>query len=258
MTAPNKNAILLSNSTTMKKKEEELSFTTDLKHYFGGKNSAGVRQTIINQVPPHETWVSGFLGNCAPTRYKRRAKHTIGFDLDTEIIDEWSKNDGIELRNECFIAADTKFLSDASAFVFLDPPYLFETRKGKRHRYKFEMTEEQHRQLLSKISAVTSKVMICTYPSKLYKSTLKDWRIVEYHSSDRKNNKRVEWLMMNYSEPTTLHDYRFLGDDYRERERIEKQYNNAIKKFKGFSPIERNMILDTLVKEFKNDIALMI
>lgn len=130
------------------KKKEELSFTTKFDSYFGGKNSAGVRQKIINEIPPHKELYSGFLGNCTPTRYMRRAEKTVGYDLDIDVINAWSHNDGIELRNECFIAADTKFLSDASAFVFLDPPYLFETRKGKRHRYKFEMTEEQHRHLL--------------------------------------------------------------------------------------------------------------
>ena len=33
----------------------------------------------------------------------------------------------------------------------------------------------------------------------------------------------TEWLWMNYTEPAKLHDYRYLGDDYREREKIRRQ-----------------------------------
>jgi hypothetical protein len=32
-----------------------------------------------------------------------------------------------------------------------------------------------------------------------------------------------EWLFMNYPEPRALHDYRFLGANFRERERIKRK-----------------------------------
>lgn len=38
----------------------------DIDTYFGGKGGSGVYQAIINQIPPHNSFVSGFLGHCAP------------------------------------------------------------------------------------------------------------------------------------------------------------------------------------------------
>ena len=32
-----------------------------------------------------------------------------------------------------------------------------------------------------------------------------------------------EWLLMNYSAPVELHDYRYLGNTFRDRERIKRK-----------------------------------
>jgi site-specific DNA-adenine methylase len=37
--------------------------------YPGGKNSDGTYQFIINHIPPHETYIEGFLGSGAIIRY---------------------------------------------------------------------------------------------------------------------------------------------------------------------------------------------
>ena len=41
--------------------------------YPGGKNGAGVYQAIINQMPPHQTYIEGFLGSGAVLRMKKPA-----------------------------------------------------------------------------------------------------------------------------------------------------------------------------------------
>ena len=33
----------------------------------------------------------------------------------------------------------------------------------------------------------------------------------------------TEWVWMNYPEPIALHDYRYLGEDFREREPIKRK-----------------------------------
>jgi DNA adenine methylase len=50
--------------------------------YPGGKNGAGVYQTIINLMPPHDVYIEPFLGGGAIMRQKRPALLNIGLDLE--------------------------------------------------------------------------------------------------------------------------------------------------------------------------------
>jgi DNA adenine methylase len=56
----------------------------------------------------------------------------------------------------------------------LDPPYLQETRTSPEV-YSYEMTVEQHAQLLDLIRRVKGKVMLSGYYSKLYEEMLAGW-----------------------------------------------------------------------------------
>ena len=58
----------------------------------GGKDGAGVAQRLINQIPPHDVFVSAFLGDCAVMRRLKPASLSIGIDLDRENIDRWAAN----------------------------------------------------------------------------------------------------------------------------------------------------------------------
>jgi len=49
---------------------------------------------------------------------------------------------------------------------------------------------------------------------------------------------------MNFPEPAELHDYRYLGDDKRQRERIARRRRNWLAGLKRASPLERRAILD--------------
>ena len=55
--------------------------------YHGGKNGSGVYQTIINLIPPHDTYIEPFLGAGAIMRMKRPAARNIGIDRDPEAVD---------------------------------------------------------------------------------------------------------------------------------------------------------------------------
>ena len=60
--------------------------------YPGGKNGAGVYQTIINLMPPHETYIEPFLGGGAVMRLKRPAALNIGVDIDPDVIRGWESS----------------------------------------------------------------------------------------------------------------------------------------------------------------------
>lgn len=54
-----------------------------------------------------------------------------------------------------------------NTLFYLDPPYLPETRTSPEV-YEHEMTEEQHRELLTVLSSVKGKFLLSGYPSTLY------------------------------------------------------------------------------------------
>lgn len=91
------------------------------------------------------------------------------------------------------------------AFVYLDPPYLRQTRKSK-YEYKHEMSDEQHRTLLRTIKKMKSKIMLSGYHSELYDGELTDWRTLEFDAKQLQRihhnaptRKEVVW--MNYEPP---------------------------------------------------------
>ncbi len=71
-----------------------------------------------------------------------------------------------------------------TTLFYCDPPYLHETRTAPKV-YSFEMTQEEHEELLSVLNQCQGKVMLSGYPSSLYDTALKDWN---RHMFDLPNN----------------------------------------------------------------------
>lgn len=77
------------------------------KTYNGGKNGSGVYQAIINQIPPHEIFISGFGGNCGVMANKKTAAiANIVTDTDAAVVNDWKKISGI--NNFSFIKPQSK------------------------------------------------------------------------------------------------------------------------------------------------------
>lgn len=95
-------------------------------------------------------------------------------------------------------------------FFYMDPPYLPETRKVTSV-YRYEMTVEQHTQLLELICNVRGKVMLSGYPNELYDRHLKDWFTMDFEIACRSTvgladsrgshskSRRTERVWMNYA-----------------------------------------------------------
>jgi len=60
---------------------------------------------------------------------------------------------------------------------------------------------------------------------------------------------------MNYPPPIELHDYRYLGSNFRKRERIKEKSKRWMRRFKSMPVLERQALLAALhsVKEDKPD-----
>ncbi|MEM6646967.1 MAG: DNA adenine methylase [Bacteroidota bacterium] len=212
--------------------------------YPGGKNGHGVYQTIINQIPPHRVYIETHLGGGAILRKKRPAEVSIGLDADPAVIEVWQAHPERPPRLTLHHADAAAWLQAhpfrGDEFVYLDPPYLMETRKGGR-LYAVEYTRAQHVELLDVILALPAMVMISGYWSKLYAEALEDWRTLNFQAQTRQGTA-TEWLWMNYPEPVELHDYRYLGSDFRERERLKRIKASWMKRLRKLSPLERRML----------------
>ena len=231
-------------------------FYTDLDSYFGGKAAPGTLRTVINQIPPHRRRVSGFLGNCAVMRYLRPAAGKMqGYEIDAKVVAAWSKNTKIpgtslEVINADFLEVMWDLEVDAQeVFIFLDPPYLWRTRT--RRRYAFDLSDAEHRRLLTWCQSLTrAKVMLCGYPNVLYDELLPEWRTVEFEAITRGATMRTEKLWMNYKEPVALHDSRFIGADFREREKLKRRRETIYRKIERMDDDERIALFDRLKERF--------
>lgn len=227
--------------------------------YVGGKGGSGTYQAIINQVPPHHTFVSGFLGHCAIFRMKRPAQNNIGIDISSKTIRAWNRATlytPLSCRNTWFIEAyflliNRNIWDIAGAFLYLDPPYLMQTRRSNRRRYDYELCNEEHEILISMALAAKCMVAISSYPNTLYDDRLKGWRTIDFNSRTR-GGTATERLYMNYPEPEKLHDYSYLGSNYKEREQIKIKFGRWANNFEALPALEQNMRIQYLSRHFKN------
>lgn len=222
--------------------------------YPGGKGGDGVYQTIINLMPPHKIYIEPFLGAGAIMRAKRPAPvSSIGVDIDTAPIGifheklAWGvrplyliNEDGIEFLSKC------DYCNNPDTLVYCDPPYLMETRKSKRPLYRFEMTTDQHIKLLNVIMDIKCMVMISGYYSDLYAKTLSEWRTATFQAQTRSGRTATEWVWMNFDVPLELHDYRYLGGNFRERERIKRKQTRWKNRLESMTDQERYAMLSVL------------
>lgn len=91
-----------------------------------------------------------------------------------------------------------------NTFFYCDPPYLHETRVTTSD-YEFEMTEEQHEELLLTLSNIQGKFILSGYPHPLYLDLAGklDWRYDEILIDNKASSKptkdiKTECLWMNF------------------------------------------------------------
>jgi DNA adenine methylase len=186
--------------------------------YPGGKNGAGVFQRIICQMPPHHTYVEPFAG-------------------------------GLALLEQNAFERDT--------LIYCDPPYL-ETAVLSRLRYRHVLSVEDHRRLLKILKRQQCLIMISGYWSRLYQEKLSaaaGWRAVQFASMTRGGYKCQEWLWMNYPAPSRLHDYRYVGANYREREKFRRQQRRWSTRLGRMDPLQRLALMSVLEAALGEDLA---
>lgn len=222
-----------------------------LPDYPGAKTSVAKR--LVSLMPPHQVYVEGFLGSGAVLRIKKPAAQNVGYDLDPGVVQAWKKWDchvpNVQIFQQDFVDLAQKkatVLRLPQVLVYLDPPYLRRTRT--RLFYEHEMHDPlRHATLLAALRDLPCLVMISHYPDELYFAELADWRCHTY-TVQTHGGPRRECCWMNFPEPAIFHDPRFLGDGYRERERIKRKAKRWEERFRSMPASERAAIAAALAR----------
>lgn len=88
-----------------------------------------------------------------------------------------------------------RFALDKSAFLYLDPPYVQETRKSNT-RYECELTDVEHAALIDLCLESKAQIMLSGYGSSIYKRLEPRFKKIEI--VDPVNKDAREYLWINY------------------------------------------------------------
>jgi DNA adenine methylase len=224
--------------------------------YPGGKGGSGVYQTIINNIPPHDTYIETHLGGGNILERKRPAARSIAIDIDPTVIEAWRRQQldvpGLELHCGDAVGWLDSYTFTGNEFVYADPPYVMDSRRGGL-LYQHEYADADHVRLLEVLAGLPCPVMVSGYSSALYdNSPLASWRTVEFNAMTRQG-LAIEKLWMNYPPPADLHDLRYLGSNFRERERIKRKKARWKARLAKLDPLERAAIMECLRELDAND-----
>jgi DNA adenine methylase len=91
-------------------------------------------------------------------------------------------------------------------FFYLDPPYVHDTRQSTDLYGPYEMTDDQHAELLDIVNGCKGKVVLSGYDNKLYDDALSHWHRLTFDKANhtaggKAKGRRTEVLWLNYTPP---------------------------------------------------------
>jgi DNA adenine methylase len=216
--------------------------------YAGGKGR--IYQVIVNLMPPHATYIETHLGGGAVMSAKRPAARNIGIDLDPRVIENWRRagRDDIELHHADASRFLLEFPFTGNELVYCDPPYWPAARRRPRC-YTHDYTEADHHRLLDVLLPLPCRVMLSGYRCETYDARLGNWLRLDIDSGTQVG-RVSEGLWLNFDPGPALHDYAYLGADFREREAIRRRRETHVRRIAAAGAPERFAILSDLAEAF--------
>jgi site-specific DNA-adenine methylase len=225
--------------------------------YQGGKGAGGVAETIINKMPKHKRYIETHLGGGRVILKKKPAIENIAIEIDKTVLNNFinnTKRKDIQYYNMgiiSFLKLNIELFTK-DTLVYSDPPYVFSTRKNKKPIYNYEYDDRDHIELLTELNKLDCFVMISGYNNKIYENILTrpKWLRYDFNAMTRRGI-RVESLWCNFDPNNFIkHDYSFMGEDFRERERIRRKAKRWINNLSKLPTDERNYLLFQIANNF--------
>ncbi len=212
--------------------------------YFGSKATAGLCQTLIALMPPHDVYVESHLGGGALMMRKPPARRSIGIDRDAQALEAFVCDHPVELVHGCAHAFLSSFPFSGRELVYSDPPYLQATRRPAR-RYRFDYTGADHVALLDRLKRLPCQVMVSGHPSSLYDAALAGWRRLEMQVVTQ-GVVRTEVVWFNFA-PDRVHWASCAGRNFTDRQRIKRKAANWGRRYAALPPGERLAVLAAMM-----------
>lgn len=218
--------------------------------YAGGKGT--LYRQLINLMPPHDVYIESHLGGGSVLRHKRPAQRSIGIDIDPVVLVRWKGDEvpGFGLHAGDAVRFLKVFRFRGTELVYADPPYLASTRR-RAQVYRCDYSLQQHEELIATLRALPCNVMISGFASELYASALHDWNTREFLAGSHGLRHR-EQIWFNYEPPAVPHDLRYIGRDYRERQRIRRKQQRIRQRIDGLPEMERALLLEWMGSRYVN------
>ena len=187
----------------------------------------------------------------------------------------FEEGDGIAWLESTLVHVRTfgNWAMEGPVLIYCDPPYLRETCKT-RCRYKYDLSEADHRRLLRVLQDLNAlpepcrpMLMVSGYDSQMYREALatlemhlqngplsgddaqrlpRPWNHITFQAITR-GGPATEHLWFNFPPPTVLHDNRYVGTNFRDRERMKRVRATWKKKLERMKPYEREAIAELVL-----------
>lgn len=115
----------------------------------------------------------------------------------------------VQIENRPAIEVIQRF-NFSNVFMYIDPPYLLATRRGKQ--YKHEMSDAEHEELLIIILQSDAQIIISGYESDMYNDYLKGWNKKTFQSNAEYGLKRDEVIWFNFETDKQMNLFDFIGE----------------------------------------------
>lgn len=236
--------------------------THSQKQFTGSKGGSGIAQWLISLMPAHRVYLEGCLGTGVIYSAKLPALENILIELDGDTLTRFeqrlferghlSQYWPTCINGDCVAIAPTLNLP-RDALAYFDPPYPGDVREDKGRAYYASdrrpggtLTLEWHEAFLTMLQALPCMVMVSGYECELYNVKLAKWRTSYKWTVNRAGAKVKEFVWMNFAEPALLHDPRFVGGNFTDRQRVKRKQDRWRKNFLAMPPAERWAMYETL------------
>lgn len=217
--------------------------------YPGNKATSTALHRIINLMPRHSEYIEPFLGGGGILRTKLPAITNFGFELDPDVcsttrasLPGFVSSQALVI-NGCGLHFLEAYAKHQHQLVYADPPYVLSSRRSAAPIYTHEWSNSVHKRFLYWAARTDARVIISGYDSELYRRALSgaNWEFTTFRTRTRRGTA-TEFLWYNFPKPEELHDSRFLGDNFRERERIGRQQRRWVERLQRMSPAQRQAL----------------
>lgn len=112
-------------------------------------------------------------------------------ELPDRLLNIINRLKGVQIENRPAIELIKRFNSE-KVLIYADPPYLINTRK--KNIYKYEMTDQEHEELLETLLQHKGPVIISGYDNDMYNKYLKGWEKFQKNNLAEYGLKRIETI----------------------------------------------------------------